>query len=172
MRSNHPKPPWETRKPILPPVLLSKNSKPTSPRTLSQTAEDISIPWNGRDIIADKKARKNLENAKKIQVKSVSTGTDHAFEILGDYSHNQPVCHLRDRGTCRLTTTSRGILRLPHSYFTTMDIPPFNTKVNRPPGQPPTSWNQVADAGTIWFPQSPASNHMNNGVPGADSVPL
>ena len=105
-------------------------------------------------------------------MKSVSTGTDHAFEILGEYSHNQPVCHLHEKvGTCQLTTTSQGILRLPHSNFTTMDIPPFQTQVNRPPGQQPTSWNQVANAGTIWFPPSPASNRMDNGVPGADSVP-
>jgi hypothetical protein len=89
-------------------------------------AEGISIPWNGGNVIANKKAWKNLENAKKIQAKSVSMGTDHAFEILGEYSHNQPVCHLRERvGTCQSTMTSHGILCLPRSNFTTMDIPPL-----------------------------------------------
>ena len=52
-----------------------------------------------------------------------------------------------------------------------MDIPPLQTRVNQPPGQPPTSWNQTADTGNNGFPPSPASNHMDNGVPGVDSVP-
>ena len=110
MRPNHPKPPWESRKPILPPILISKKSKPSSPRTLSRTAEGISIPWNGGDLIADKKSRKSLENAKKIRAKSVSTGTDHAFEILGEYSRDQPVRHLREFGMSQPTTTSQGNL--------------------------------------------------------------
>ena len=147
MRPDHPKPPWEPRKPILPPVLLSKKLKPSSPRTLSRTAEGISIPWNGGDVIADRKARKSLENAKKIRAKSVSTGMDHAFEILGE--RDQPVCHLREVGTSQSTTTSQGNLGLPHPSFTTMDMPPLQTRVIRPPGQPPASWN---------------------GAPGADSV--
>ena len=92
---------------------------------LSRTAEGISIPWNGGDVIADKKSRKSLENAKKIRAKSVSTGTDHAFEILGEYSHDKPVCHLRVFGTSQWTTTSQGNLDLPHPDFTTMDIPPL-----------------------------------------------
>ncbi len=52
-----------------------------------------------------------------------------------------------------------------------MDIPLLQTRFNRPPGQPPTSWNQTADTGHNGFPPSPASNLMDNGVPGAESVP-
>jgi hypothetical protein len=165
---NHPGNPGNQ---FSPQSYYQKKLKPSSPRTLSRTAEGISIPWNGGDIIADKKARKNLENAKKIRAKSISTGTDHTFEILGEYSHNQPVCHLRERvGTCQLPTTSHGILCLPRSNFTTMDIPPFQTQVNQPPGQPPTSWNQITSTGANCFPPSPASKRMDKGVPGADSV--
>ena len=138
MRPDHPKPPWEPRKPTLPPVLLSNKLTPLSPRMLSRTAEGISIPWNCGDEIADKKVRKSLENAKKIHAKSVSTGMDHAFEILGEYSHDQSVCHLHEFGTSQLTTTSHGNLGLPHPHFTTMDMPLLQTRVNRPPGQPPT----------------------------------
>jgi hypothetical protein len=51
-----------------------------------------------------------------------------------------------------------------------MDIPPFQTQVNQPPGQPPTSWNQIAGTGANCFPPIPASKRMDKGVPGADSV--
>jgi hypothetical protein len=38
---------------------------------LSRTAEGISIPWAGGDVIADKKARKNLENREEVAAKQL-----------------------------------------------------------------------------------------------------
>jgi len=112
-------------------------------------AEGISIPWNGGDVIAGRKARKSLENAKKIRAKSVSTGTDHAFEILGECSRDQPVCPFREVGTSQSTMTSQGNLGLPHPSFTTMDMPPLQTQVIRSPGQPPASWNKAPGANSV-----------------------
>ena len=124
-------------------------------------AEGIGIPWDGGDVIADKRARKKLESAKKIRARSISTVTDHAFKILGEYSHNQPVCHLRESiGMRQLTMTSHGNLGLPHT--TTMDIQPPQTQL--------ASWNLIVDAGAICLPPSSASNPFNNGGPGANGV--
>ena len=124
-------------------------------------AEGIGIPWDGGDVIADKRARKKLESAKKIRARSISTVTDHAFKILGEYSHNQPVCHLRESiGMRQLTMTSHGNLGLPHS--TTMDIQPPQTQL--------ASWNLIVDAGAICLPPSSASNPFDNGGLGGDSV--
>jgi hypothetical protein len=169
VQPDHPKPLWKHRKPTLPPVLLSEKLKPSSPCTLSKMVEGISIPWDGGGVIADKKAWRKLERTKKIRARSISTGMDHAFEILGEYLHNQPVCHLRESvGTCQSTITSRGNLCLPHS--TKMDILPFQTRVNQPPGQPPALWNPIVDAGTNCLPPSSASNPFDNRGPGVDSV--
>jgi hypothetical protein len=47
-------------------------------------ADGINIPWRGGDVVADRRTTKAIENAKKIRGKSVSTGTNHALEILGE----------------------------------------------------------------------------------------
>jgi hypothetical protein len=53
-------------------------------------AEGINIPWRGGDMVADRRTTKAIENVKKIRDKSVSTGTNHALEILGE-------CNKRDK---------------------------------------------------------------------------
>jgi hypothetical protein len=61
-----------------------ETSKSPSPCTLSRTADGINIPWRGGDVVADRRTPKAIENAKKIRGRSVSTGANHALEILGE----------------------------------------------------------------------------------------
>jgi hypothetical protein len=74
-----------------------ETSKPSSPCTLSRTADGINIPWRGGDVVADRRTTKAIENAKKIRDKSISTGTNHTLEILGECNKQdkyiKPVCN-------------------------------------------------------------------------------
>jgi hypothetical protein len=60
-------------------------------------ADSINIPWRGGDMVADRRTTKAIENAKKIRDKSISTGTNHALEILGKCNEHdkniKPVCN-------------------------------------------------------------------------------
>ncbi len=76
------KPPRHT--PILPPILTLSLQLSPSPCTLTRTTTGFNIAWNGGNVIASKYEKKELELEKKPCKESVSIGTAHALEILGE----------------------------------------------------------------------------------------
>ncbi len=90
-----PKPPHKT--PILPLILSPSSQQFPFHCTLTMTATGFNIDWKGRKVIASKKKIKEIEQAKMSCRKSVSVGTTHALEILGESTCVHPVCPLLER---------------------------------------------------------------------------
>jgi hypothetical protein len=91
-------------------------------------------------MIASKYEGKELELEKKSCKESVSIGTAHALEILGDSTRVHPVCPLCEKGRMSLSVqTSQGFICLRHSESTNkgMPPPPQHKDVKRPPREPP-----------------------------------
>jgi hypothetical protein len=95
-------------------------------------------------MIANKKKIKEIEQAKKSHRESVSVGTAHALEILGESTCVHPVCPLFERvGTSQSVQTSQGFLCPQHSESIKegMPPPPQHEDVERPQGEPTQSWS-------------------------------
>jgi hypothetical protein len=112
--------------------------------------DGINIPWRGGDMVANRRTTKAIENAKKIRDKSVSTGTSHALEILGECNkHNKyikPVCnyaHEREAVNGKSDQTSQG--NPPSSDATHANLPPKHEYVEPPSGRPPIAWSKITD---------------------------
>ncbi len=98
-------------------------------------------------MVAGRRTTKAIENAKKIRDKSISTGTNHALDILGKHNQNnvdlKPVCNSRERGavTCQPDQTSCP----PCSKFTRANMPLKHKYIKTPPGRPPITWSKITD---------------------------
>jgi hypothetical protein len=137
-----PKPPHNT--PILPQRPSSSSQQPPSPCTLTRTATGFNFDWKGGNLIANKKKIKEIEQVKKSCKESVSVGTTHALEILGESTCVHPVCPLLERvGTSQSVQMSQGFLCPQHSepIEEGMPPPPQHEDVERPQGEPPQSWS-------------------------------
>ncbi len=107
-----PIPPHNT--PILPPIPSPSSQQSPSPCTLMRTAAGFNMDWKGSKVIASKKKIKEIEQAKMSCRESVSVGTTHALEILGESTCVHPVCPLLERvGTSQSVQMSQGF-RCPH----------------------------------------------------------
>ncbi len=125
-----------------PPVIPSACNNPPSLHTLTKMATGFNIAWKRGNVIATRKGIKELEKGKKTSDKSVLTGTNHAFEILGESNCTQPVCLLRGRvPTSQSAQTGHGIFcsQYSNSTNTGMPPPPQHTEVKHPLGKQPVS---------------------------------
>ncbi len=101
-------------------------------------------------MVADRRTTKAIENAKKIRDKSVSTGTNHALEILGECNkHNKyikPVCNYpreREAVNGESDQTSQG--NPPSSKAIRANMPPKHEYVEPPLGRPPIAWSKITE---------------------------
>jgi hypothetical protein len=98
-------------------------------------------------MVADRGTRKAIENAKKIQDKSISAGTNHALEILGKCNQNnvyiKPVCKSRERVV--VTSQPDQTSCSPCSKFTRASMPPKHKYTKPSPGRPPIKWSKITD---------------------------
>jgi hypothetical protein len=133
--------------PILPPIIQSGTSKPLPLPTLPRTADGINIAWRRGTAVVGRRTTKAIKNAKKIRDKSISTGTNHALEILGKCNQNnvyiKPVCNSCERGA--VTSQPDQTSCPPCSKFTHPSMPPKHKYVKPPPGRPPVTWSKITD---------------------------
>ncbi len=93
-------------------------------------------------MVADRRTTKAIKNAKKIRDKSISTGANHALEILGECNKHdkyiKPVCnhpHEREVVNGESDQTSQG--NPPSSKATHANMPPKHEYVKPPSRRPP-----------------------------------
>ncbi len=95
-------------------------------------------------MIASKKIIKKIEKVKMSCRESVSVGTTHALEILGESTCVHPVCPLLKRvGTSQSVQMTQGFHCPQHSESIKegMPPPPQQENVKWPQGEPPQSWS-------------------------------